>query len=45
VEVGSDRLLKNAEALARAHPDGEDHGPADYGDPEAALSRLGGCFE
>jgi hypothetical protein len=44
MEVGCDRLLKNAEALARAHPDGEDHGPADHGDPEAALSRLGGGF-
>jgi hypothetical protein len=45
VEVGCDRLLKNAEALARADPDGEDQGPADHSDPEATLSRPGGCFE
>ncbi len=44
VEVGCDRLLKNAEALARAHPDGEDHSPADHSDPKAALLRLHGCF-
>ncbi len=42
VEIGCDRLLKDAEALARADPDGEDHGPADHGDPEASLLRLGG---
>ena len=43
-EVDCDRLLKDAEALARADPDREDYGPADHGDPEAALLRPGGRF-
>jgi hypothetical protein len=41
LEVGCDRLLKDAKALARADPDGEDHRSADHGDPEAVLLRLG----
>src|SRR5215831_14417038 len=36
-KVGSDRLLENAETLARANADREDQGSADDWDPEAAL--------
>jgi len=36
MEIGGDRLLKDAEALAGADPDGEDHCPAAHGDPEVA---------
>src|SRR5439155_17593130 len=44
LEVGRDRLLKDAKALPRADTDAEDHGAADHRYPTAVLSRLGGCF-
>ena len=31
--------MKDAEDLARADPDSENHGSADHGDPETALRR------
>jgi hypothetical protein len=37
MEVGRNRVLKNAEALARPSPDGQNHRPADHGNPEIAL--------
>src|SRR6202040_3088085 len=43
LEVRRDRLLEYAEALPRPDADGENHGPADHGNPEAALLRGGGC--
>ena len=38
VEVRSDRLLKNAEALARPNSDGQNRRPADHGNPEITLT-------
>jgi hypothetical protein len=43
MEVGCDRLLKDAKALARAAADGQNDGSANNGYPEAALLRLGNC--
>src|SRR5262249_24812028 len=42
VEIRGYWLLKDAEALARTDADGEDRGPADYGDPEASVLRRRG---
>jgi hypothetical protein len=44
VEVGRSRRLKDAEALPRADPDGENDGSADHGNPETALWQLVCCF-